>query len=485
MHGQVTLSSISGLHALLVDPASAAGPPVLRVTTRGIRLGVAALDAAQLIVLALLLRACFPSAAATFTAAEVAGLATLAAVLAVPVRYSLHICLAPDPDSPSFAALRGTLAIAAAVAETGTLSWLALSRNGTHWSDLSWWFVAWFLSSATVAVALRFGAARLSRVLTGGQRVVVVGSPDEAEPFAHCVAQAQSGDWRFAGRVDDREPGSLEQLLRMINRGGVDVVALTMTGPDAATRTDSVRDWISDQPVRVCRALDTDSLTRLPPAVTHVGHFTLVDLLVVPQAGLDGAIKRAMDVVISGALLITLAPLLLLVALAIHLESPGPVLFRQWRFGLGTRPILVFKFRSMRFDGCDATGERRTAARDPRVTRIGRFIRRTSIDELPQLLNVLRGDMSLVGPRPHPLHMRIGDDYYFEAVGGYRVRHLVRPGITGWAQINGSRGEVDTLEKARRRVALDLWYVQNWSLMLDVRVILRTALGGFVTWRAD
>jgi lipopolysaccharide/colanic/teichoic acid biosynthesis glycosyltransferase len=161
------------------------------------------------------------------------------------------------------------------------------------------------------------------------------------------------------------------------------------------------------------------------------------------------------------------------------------VLFRQWRFGLGNRPIFVLKFRTMRIEGCDATGERRTVARDSRVTRVGRFLRRTSIDELPQLINVLRGEMSLVGPRPHPLHMRVGDSYYFDAVSRYRVRHLVKPGITGWAQINGSRGEVDTLEKARRRVELDLWYLQNWSLVLDFRILLSTALGRFGTWHAD
>jgi exopolysaccharide biosynthesis polyprenyl glycosylphosphotransferase len=271
----------------------------------------------------------------------------------------------------------------------------------------------------------------------------------------------------------------------MIERRGADVVALAMTGPDAAPRIATVCERIADQPVRVCLALDAASLAHVPRALTCFGRFALIDLVADPHGGLDGAAKRAMDLAIGGAASIALAPVLALAALAIRLESPGPALFRQWRFGLGSRPILVFKFRTMRVDGCDATGERRTLACDPRVTRVGRFLRRTSIDELPQLINVLRGDMSLVGPRPHPLHMRVGGAYYFEAVERYRARHLVKPGITGWAQVNGSRGEVDTLEKARRRMALDLWYLDNWSLALDLRILLRTALGGFASPRAD
>jgi exopolysaccharide biosynthesis polyprenyl glycosylphosphotransferase len=211
----------------------------------------------------------------------------------------------------------------------------------------------------------------------------------------------------------------------------------------------------------------------------------LVDLVVRPQAGWRAAAKRASDVTGAFIALLLLAPVMLAAALAIRVETPGPVLFRQWRFGAGSRPIQVLKFRTMRADLCDVTGAARTTRQDHRVTRVGRFLRRTSIDELPQLLNVLRGDMSLVGPRPHPLHMRVGSVYYFEAVEWYRARHRVRPGITGWAQVNGSRGEVDTLEKARRRVELDLWYLANWSLSLDLLVILRTVFGGFRSPSAD
>ena len=169
-----------------------------------------------------------------------------------------------------------------------------------------------------------------------------------------------------------------------------------------------------------------------------------------------------------------LSPLLLLTALAIRLESKGPILFRQKRFGFNNNEISVLKFRSMYVDRQDVSGAARTRKDDPRVTRVGRIIRRTSIDELPQLFNVLRGDMSLVGPRPHATMMRVGDKYYFDAVRGYTARHRVKPGITGLAQIRGLRGEIATTDRARKRVEYDIYYIENWSPLLDLRIMIET-----------
>ena len=204
-----------------------------------------------------------------------------------------------------------------------------------------------------------------------------------------------------------------------------------------------------------------------------------------PLDGWQGAVKRGLDIVIALLLLPALAPLLLAVAIAIRVTSPGPVLFRQWRFGLGGRPTRILMFRTLQHTPGDAPGELRTRRRDPRVTAVGRVLRRTSIDELPQLLNVLRGDMSLVGPRPHAPHMKVGQDFYFDAVKHYHLRHRIRPGMTGWAQVTGSRGEVDTIEKAEERLQKDLWYLWNWSLGLDLQIMARTILGGFMSMRAD
>jgi exopolysaccharide biosynthesis polyprenyl glycosylphosphotransferase len=182
------------------------------------------------------------------------------------------------------------------------------------------------------------------------------------------------------------------------------------------------------------------------------------------------------DKAIASLALIVLAPVMAAVALAVRLDSRGPVLFRQKRLGFDNEPIEVLKFRSMYADQADAGAARLVTRDDPRVTRVGRFIRRTSLDELPQLLNVLRGELSLVGPRPHALAAKAADRLYHEAVDGYFARHKVKPGITGWAQIHGWRGETDTLEKIQKRVEHDLHYIENWSLMLDLYILLRTPL---------
>jgi putative colanic acid biosynthesis UDP-glucose lipid carrier transferase len=187
--------------------------------------------------------------------------------------------------------------------------------------------------------------------------------------------------------------------------------------------------------------------------------------------GINKFIKRVEDVVLASILLLLLSPLLLAVALAVKLSSPGPVLFRQKRLGFNNNVIEVLKFRSM-VHRPEEAGTPQATKQDPRITRIGRFLRRSSIDELPQLLNVLSGDMSLVGPRPHAL---AHNDQYAALIDNYLGRHRVQPGITGWAQVNGFRGETDTLDKMQRRVEHDLAYIDNWSILLDLRILLATA----------
>lgn len=188
------------------------------------------------------------------------------------------------------------------------------------------------------------------------------------------------------------------------------------------------------------------------------------------------ALKRMLDIVISATALITLAPLLLLITALIRYDSKGPALFTQARWGKDGKVIKIFKFRSMYIDLCDPSGVAQTLANDPRVTRLGAVLRKTNIDELPQLINVLKGDMSLVGPRCHAIGMLAVGQLYEDLVPEYHQRHAVRPGLTGLAQMHGFRGPTDTEYKARTRVAYDLQYISNFSLLLDLRIMVGTLI---------
>ena len=191
--------------------------------------------------------------------------------------------------------------------------------------------------------------------------------------------------------------------------------------------------------------------------------------------------KRVMDLVLGSAALVALGPLLIITALAIRLTSPGPALFRQDRDGLNGKVISIYKFRSMFADRGDITGVAQTKKGDARITPIGHFIRRTSIDELPQLINVIKGDMSLVGPRPHPIGMLADGKPYEALVPYYHDRHAMKPGISGWAQANGLRGATDNARIATARIEHDVAYVQNFSILLDIKIIFLTIRNEFIT----
>jgi putative colanic acid biosynthesis UDP-glucose lipid carrier transferase len=191
-----------------------------------------------------------------------------------------------------------------------------------------------------------------------------------------------------------------------------------------------------------------------------------------PFRGADGLVKRVSDIVLSVLILLLISPLFIAISLAVKITSPGPVIFKQRRYGLDGAEILVYKFRSMTV--CeDGESIRQAQKGDNRITPLGAFLRRTSLDELPQFLNVLQGRMSIVGPRPHAV---AHNELYRKIIKGYMVRHKVRPGITGWAQVNGFRGETETVDKMRSRVEYDLDYLRNWSLRLDLYIIMKTVL---------
>jgi Undecaprenyl-phosphate glucose phosphotransferase len=212
---------------------------------------------------------------------------------------------------------------------------------------------------------------------------------------------------------------------------------------------------------------------------SHIGGHTFLNVIDHPLRDWRWFVKTVEDRLLSALILMSISPLMVAIALLIRLDSPGPVLFRQKRYGFNNQLIEVLKFRTMRHEMSDSNAEQLTRRNDPRITRVGAVLRRTSLDELPQFLNVLRGDMSIVGPRPHALSAKAGALLYQEAVKYYDARHRMKPGITGWAQVNGWRGETDTQEQIRKRVEHDLYYIEHWSIAFDLRIIARTIVGGF------
>jgi polysaccharide biosynthesis protein PslA len=290
---------------------------------------------------------------------------------------------------------------------------------------------------------------------------------------------------RLIGFADDRTRGAkpkdgnisylggFDDLLVLAKDGRLDQVILAM--PEITQeRLDYIEEMLSAASIDVCilprETLELNTRYR----VNFLGSLPVLTIWQQPIRDIDGIMKWIIDRSVALFGIILLSPLLILTVIAIRLESKGPIIFRQKRFGFNNNEISVLKFRSMYIDRQDISGAERTQKNDPRVTKVGRIIRRTSIDELPQLFNVLRGDMSLVGPRPHATQMRVGDKYYFDAVQGYAARHRVKPGITGLAQVRGLRGEIATVERARKRVEYDIYYIENWSPLLDVRIILET-----------
>jgi putative colanic acid biosynthesis UDP-glucose lipid carrier transferase len=210
--------------------------------------------------------------------------------------------------------------------------------------------------------------------------------------------------------------------------------------------------------------------------VSNIAGLYSLDLSCTPMDGPARLVKRLEDILIGGAISIAILPVCLFIAMAIKITSPGPVVFKQYRTGIKGKRFKVYKFRSMVVHQESGDGITQATKNDARVTAVGAFLRRTSLDELPQFFNVLQGRMSIVGPRPHAL---AHNEYYKDLVESYMQRHKVKPGITGWAQVNGYRGETDTLDKMRKRVEYDLWYVDNWSLGLDLKIIVQTIFKGF------
>lgn len=353
-------------------------------------------------------------------------------------------------------------------------------------------FGTWFVIGLLLLFVLRLVMSKLIRRWARDgrmeRRAVIVGGGKAAEMLIRSVEKQPYNDIRICGIFDDRgdkrsppivagypKLGTISELMEFARIARIDmlIVSLPLT---AETRVLQLLKKLWVLPVDIRLSAHSNALQFRPRAYSYIGSVPMLDIFDRPINDWDSVAKRAFDIVFSLIGIILFSPVMLVTALAIKLDSKGPVLFKQKRHGFNNEIVEVYKFRSMYTDRSDPTAKQTVTKNDPRVTRVGRFIRKSSIDELPQFFNSLLGSLSLVGPRPHAIAAQSHNLLYNEVVDGYFARHKVKPGVTGWAQINGWRGEMDTNEKIRMRTEYDLYYIENWSMLFDLRILFLTPL---------
>ncbi|PTD98133.1 undecaprenyl-phosphate glucose phosphotransferase [Pseudothauera lacus] len=345
--------------------------------------------------------------------------------------------------------------------------------------------LTWLLATPLALAGAHLGArAVLPRVISQSQRsAVIAGVNDIGVRLARQFLFNPYLGTRVLGFFEDRSADRLPTVLPVATRGRLaelatfvkehHVDAIYLALPMATQpRILALLDDLKDTTASIYFVPDIFVTDLIQGRLDSVSGMPVVAVCETPFTGFNGVVKRCADVVLSLLIMLLLSPVLLAVAIGVRLSSPGPIIFKQRRYGLDGKEILVYKFRSM--TTCDNGNEIRQATKnDQRITPFGAFIRRTSLDELPQFLNVLQGRMSIVGPRPHAV---AHNETYRKLIKGYMVRHKVKPGITGWAQVNGYRGETETVDKMEKRIEYDLEYLRHWSLGLDLWIIIKTAL---------
>jgi len=371
-----------------------------------------------------------------------------------------------------------------------------LTKSGELYSRV--WFFLWMLFSLTALLAFRFSLLILLRLMRkrgwNERRVMVIGLGDLGGQLVQTVQQALWTGFRLVAILDEHPEGKPTVI------SGIPVLKLPANLSDylhaqpqeidelwlalplrAEDEVKKILYQLRHHTLAIRLVLDVFGLGLLKHSITQVDRFSMLDLNASPMVGMNRVIKALEDRVLAVLILILISPLFLLLALAVKLSSKGPIFFKQLRHGWDGRVIKVYKFRTM-YEHQEKSGHlTQASAKDQRVTPLGRFLRRTSLDELPQFINVLQGRMSIVGPRPHALQH---NEFYKDSINAYMQRHKVKPGITGWAQVNGWRGETETLEKMRKRVEFDLYYIENWSPVFDLQIIFLTLLRGFISRNA-
>ncbi len=352
------------------------------------------------------------------------------------------------------------------------------------------WAGAWFVISLAGLVSARLFVSWLVQRWTAAgrleRRAVIVGGGNAAAELIHDLEAQGDNDIRICGifddRANDRSPpvvagypklGNISALVDFARLARIDMLIVCIPLRAEKRVLELLRQlWVL--PVDIRLSAHTDKVRFRNRGSSFIGTVPFVDVVEKPIADWDTVAKRVFDVVFASLAIVALFPVMIAAAIAIRMESKGPVLFRQKRYGFNNEIVDVLKFRSMFHEMADPKAQKVVTKNDPRVTKVGRFIRKTSIDELPQLFNVLAGSLSLVGPRPHAVNAHTDNKTWDDVVDGYFARHKVKPGVTGWAQINGWRGEVDTPEKIQKRVECDVYYIENWSILLDLKILFLT-----------
>jgi len=325
------------------------------------------------------------------------------------------------------------------------------------------------------------------------RRAVIVGGGEPAKQLIRQLEQQPDNDIRICGIFDDRgsdrsptvvagypKLGTFAELVEFARLARIDMLIIALPATAEERIMQLVRKlWVL--PVDIRLAAHANRLRFRPRSYSHIGTVPMFDLFDKPIRDWDSVAKRVFDITFTIIAIALLWPIMLIAALAVKLTSEGPILFRQNRHGFNNEVIKVLKFRSMYTNMSDQTAVKAVTKGDPRVTPVGRFLRKSSIDELPQLFNVLKGELSLVGPRPHAVHAQTGERKYVDVVESYFARHRVKPGVTGWAQIKGLRGELDSDAKILARTQHDLDYIENWSLLFDLKILFLTPVSLFNT----
>ncbi|MGQ8677561.1 undecaprenyl-phosphate glucose phosphotransferase, partial [Klebsiella pneumoniae] len=332
--------------------------------------------------------------------------------------------------------------------------------------------------------SIRLGAGLLRKFGYNTRRVAVVGSTPAGisllkgfldEPWLGFIVLGIYDDHNSNDYQGIPYAGNVSQLVQDAREGKIDRIYIAL-GMKDENLIKSIVSQLTDTTCSVLLIPDIFTFNILQSRTEEINGVPVVPLFDTPLSGINMVFKRLEDIIVSSIILLFISPILVAISLAVKLSSPGPVIFRQIRYGMDGKPIKVWKFRSMTVMENDDRVIQATK-NDTRVTKVGKFLRSTSLDELPQFFNVLFGQMSVVGPRPHAVSH---NEQYRSLIHGYMLRHKVKPGITGLAQINGWRGETDTLEKMEKRIEYDLLYIRGWSIWLDLKIIFLTVFKGFI-----